>query len=444
MRTLQVVAHRSWDTVEPLRAEVDALDRASRRPCPFATFEYLRTLDAHDEYRRHGDELLFLAALEGPRLVGYLPLRRRRERVLGAWRTRVGVLADHDTDRPHVVAAAEDEARCCEAFYRHLVEREPGWTFLELLFQDAASGLDRPPALPATRFHVRRFENMPNSTIPLERPSLREHFASMPASFRRVVRRYARAALRSGRAEVVWSDDPSARLALLELYLDLERRSWKAAAGAGVTRHASRVAFFRELCQPWQPLALHFLFVLLDGVPIAGVLGGTFEGSDFGLETTFDDGYLDLAPGHLVLLMALHRAQARGLRSLNLDGNYAYYKARWGAEVTATRAVQIYRVPSLHWLKARAGALRRRLRPPEAQPDLANPERQRAAGRAAPGAGGAEAAAPDGRPDRSASRARADAALAALEAAGASVSRLAGPALEASLPFPLRTAGGLD
>lgn len=440
MRALEVVAHRSWDTVEPLRADVDALDRASRRPCPFATYEYLRALDAHDEYRRPGDELLFLTALDGGRLVGYLPLRRRQERLLGVRRTRIGVLADHDTDRPHVVATEEDEPACADAFYRHLLDREPGWTLLELLFQDAASALDRAPALPAGRFYVRRFENMPNSTIALAAPSLRDHFAALSKQFRRVVRRGVSEAFEAGRVEVVWSDDAAARLPLLDLYVDLERRSWKAAGGAGVGRDPRRLAFFRELCHPGQPMALHFLFVLLDGVPIAGKLGGTYEGRDYGLETAFDEGYRELSPGHLANLLLLHFALERGLRTLNLDGNYAYSKTRWGAAVTTTRAVQIFRVPSLHWLKARAGELRRRLRPPEARDAHGNPARQRVVEQEAPSPGEGAGAAAGAWPERGEARARTAETLAALASSGARLTRLGGPALEAVLPFPARAA----
>jgi hypothetical protein len=44
--------------------------------------------------------------------------------------------------------------------------------------------------------------------------------------------------------------------------------------------------------------------------------------------------------------------------------DFAYAKRRWGAEVTETRRLQVFRGASVHGLKALAGTLKRRLRGP--------------------------------------------------------------------------------
>ena len=85
----------------------------------------------------------------------------------------------HDTDRPHVVAAIEDEPRCCGAFYRHLLERERGWSLLELGMQDAESGLQTLPPMSWLRFHARRFPDMPNTTVPLRSRTFVEYWQSL-------------------------------------------------------------------------------------------------------------------------------------------------------------------------------------------------------------------------------------------------------------------------
>lgn len=80
---IEVRALRSLDALAPLRGDIDALNLAARRPCPYSTYEYVRAMFENDEYAAPGDELLFLCALRGGRLVGYLPLKRSRGRSLG-------------------------------------------------------------------------------------------------------------------------------------------------------------------------------------------------------------------------------------------------------------------------------------------------------------------------------------------------------------------------
>lgn len=436
MTPLRIEALRSLAAIAPFRAQIDALDRASRRPCPFSTYEYLETFLAHDEYGAREDELLFLAAFEGERLVGYLPLRKHRESMFGLSYGRIGMMISHDTDRPHAVARVEDERRVCDAFLAHLLDRERGWSLIELAMQDDASGLATPPRSPL-RFFSRRFPNMPNSTLPLANVrSLDEYLTMVGYNERKTMRRLGRRLLSAGKVEIVASNDPRAREPLLDLYLDLERRSWKETARAGIRRDPKRVAMFRALCDEAQPLALDVLLVLLDGVVIAGIVSGAYEGGLYGLETAFDDAYEDLGPGHLLMLALVKRALDGRFHSINFDGNYAYYKSRVGCTVTETAATQIYRTLSLPWAKALFGEARRRVEAFRAarrksEEQRFNPERRAVA------TDHEHESEKSGktRPLRDAERALCRRTLDALAAEGARVDRISGAPLAASLPF---------
>ena len=59
------------------REELNAINRASRLPDPFSTFEFYEIYFEHDEFFRHGvdTQLWFLTMREEGRIVGYLPLR---------------------------------------------------------------------------------------------------------------------------------------------------------------------------------------------------------------------------------------------------------------------------------------------------------------------------------------------------------------------------------
>ena len=49
MTTLRIQSLRSLDALAPYRTQIDVLNLASRRPCPFSTYEYIETFLAHDE-----------------------------------------------------------------------------------------------------------------------------------------------------------------------------------------------------------------------------------------------------------------------------------------------------------------------------------------------------------------------------------------------------------
>lgn len=421
MERLSVKAFTSLADVRRHREAMNALNLASRRPCPFSTVEYLETFLAHDEFGAKERELLVLAAFDGERLVGTLTLRKHWARLgRGLFFRRVGVMVSHDTDRPHVVSRPEDEARCAQAFYEHLVQ-QGGWSLLELNFQDSQSALLAPPPLNPLRYWVRRYENMPISCAPVAWADLDGYLKSRSKGSRRAFTRSFRRTAEAGRLETVSSSDSAAVPALLELYLDVERRSWKQAAHAGVGRDPRRVAFFRALAQPGQPMPLTVHLVLLDGLPVSGAVVGAFGGVLHALEICFDQDYEQTGCGHLGGLLAFRQAIREGLREVNMNGNYAYNKAHYGAEATPTWAVQVYRVGGLPWLKAQAGRVKRWLKPEAAAAGDFNPERREHETHTAE------------RPARAEERARAQAVLDELAAKRAKLERLSGHELELAL-----------
>ena len=425
---VEVKVVRSRAQLAPLFGELAALNFASRRPCPFSTPEFLSLTLEHDEFARPGDELLFLLAYAGERPVGYLPLRKTMRRAFGIPYGRIESLSLGYLDRPYAVARAEDEAACAAAFCRHLRERERGWSMLELTAQDAASAFHAIVNAPGRGYWARRRATDPNTTIPLPFVTLADYFNSLDGDFRRNVRARCRKLLAAGRVEVISSSEPAARGALLDMYLDIETRSWKASIGAGVDRHPERLALFRALYA--SPLTTPLLIILLDRVPIVGLAAIEYEGAWYVLEIAYNSAYSDLAPGYLLHLLALGEAIARGQRALNLLHAYAYYKKSWNGVVTETTAVQVYRVPNAPYLKARAGDVARSLARGGREEEQFNPARRAA------GEQGSSKDSP--RPPRDEAARLAAAALARLAMVSSGVRLLTGDALVATLPFPVQ------
>lgn len=399
----------SLDEIAEFADRLERLNLASRRPSPFATISYMRAFLANDEFAVGDYTPLFLVAFDGSEPVGWLALRRERVRILGVPTTRIAFLVSHDNERPGIVCREENERRCADAFVTALLERDRDWSQIEWMEQDATSTLAT-AAEQARGFLVRRFGNNPNATMVCQWEHAGEYFQGLSKNFRNALRHGIRRLLAEGQVEFVSSWDAEANRRLLELHLEIETNSWKGPQAAGIGRHPRRIAFFRALLDPGQPMAMSFRTLLLNGVPIASELNGVFAGSWFSLEGTYDEVYRDCSPGHLVFLMSVREALEQRAKAVNLLNNFAYSKKRFNAVITDTAAVEIFRPGTLSWAKAHGGAWRRRLLgKPTTQADVDfNLDKPKPDGGAAELPGTA-------RPDRSASRTRAAALLAACE-----------------------------
>jgi CelD/BcsL family acetyltransferase involved in cellulose biosynthesis len=378
---LTVHCARSLAELASSRDELDAINRASRLPDPFSTFGFYEIYVAHDEFHRHGvdTELWFLTVRENGAILGYLPLRRVRERVLGMAGARLEFLATHDNDRPHLVARPADEQRCRDAVLRYLHARRREWSFLDLRQQTDDSALSNASVFSLPRYYARRFPNPENGSIQIRWDTLRAWFGSLSHKMRSNIGRQFRALASLGRIEHLASSDPAATPLLFELYRTIEPRSWKAGADATISRSPRRVEFFRRLLDPHGPFRVRIDLLLLDGVPIAGLLCAAFERRLYAMHIVFDDAFAKVGPGSAVLLLGMREAIEGCYLCFNLLSGFSYYKTRWQAEVTKTHSLQVYRMASPRFLRAALGGLRRALLPPRELAADFNPARRETA-----------------------------------------------------------------
>jgi hypothetical protein len=213
------------------------------------------------------------------------------------------------------------------------------------------------------------------------------------------------------------SSKPAARAALYELFLDIERRSWKTRGSAGV---GSREETYRAvLADPASPLELFVAVLLLDGLPIGGSVWGTYGNNSYYFQSVYAESHEALSPGTLMTWLPIQSALATRRAQFNMLPDFSYYKSRWLAETIETETLQVFRVGSRYHLKAMLGDFKRKiLERHEAKKALANPWKE--------AAGKANGAAP-------VNRARVDTLTSAARAAGAS--ELDAAALKALSPF---------
>ncbi|WP_298829549.1 GNAT family N-acetyltransferase [uncultured Piscinibacter sp.] len=368
------------------REEIDALNRQAAHPDPFSSFAHLQARLRHDEEDSSGrsTQLWLLLAFREERLVGYVALRRVERRMLGLRVATVGFLVTHDADRPHVVARRGDETPVVTAMYCHLLGRRSEWSSLEFIQQSAASTLfPPPPGVDLSGYLLRQWPSLENCTIRIRWNSLGGYLAELSKKFRSNLRREFRGLLAAGRAETIASSDPADTPALLALYLGIEPNSWKAHGEAAIGSHPRHIAQFRSLLEEGQPMRVSIRLLLLDGLPVAGIINGAFETGLHALHIVYDDRLSRFAPGSAMLLLGVGQAIEEGHEFFNLRSGFGYYKSRWLAECTPLHVAQIYRRGSLPYWRRRLGDWKRRLAAPVAPAvsAMCNPARREAAAR---------------------------------------------------------------
>ena len=380
---IEVRCLHSLRDAQPFREAMNALNLASARPDPFSTFEF------YANHLRNGvpdpatAQLWLLLAFIEDRLVGYLALKLRRLRVLCLPAAKLELLTAFKAARPHLIVAADSRAAVQAAIYAYIFGRRREWSLLEFAQQDASSALLPPPAQATSDgYSFQQWPNLENGSIAVRWDSSTAYFSALSGKFRRSVSRQMRTLLAAGDVQLLTSSDQETLSPLLELYRSVEAHSWKARTDVAFEGVDRRIEFYRELMEPGQPMRITIHVLLLDGVPIAGLITGIFAGGLYALQMAYDDRYGRLAPGSALLLMGMRLAIESAYRFFDLLQGFGYHKERWLAQMTGTQSLQIYRTGSpFYWRRVLGDAKRRWFAAaPDVDAPLSNPARHAIAG----------------------------------------------------------------
>jgi hypothetical protein len=358
---IEVRCLHSLNDAAPYREVMNALNLASARPDPFSTFEFF------DNHLRHcgpdaaAPQLWLLLAFIEDRLVGYLALKLCGSRVLGLPAAKLELLTAFKADRPQLVVANDAAADVRAAIYAYIFSRSKEWSLLEFAQQDAASALLPLPAQATSGGHsFQQWPNLESGCIAVRWESSTAYFAALSRKSRSNVSRQMRTLLAAGNVQLLTSSDRETLRPLFELYRSVEAHSWKARTDVAFEGVHKRMEYFTALMERDQPMRITIQILLLDGVPIAGLITGAFARGLYALHIAYDDRYARLAPGSAILLMGMRLAIAGGSEFFNLLQGFGYYKSRWLAEMTGTQSLQIYRFGSpFYWRRVLGDAKRR-------------------------------------------------------------------------------------
>ena len=85
-----------------------------------------------------------------------------------------------------------------------------------------------------------------------------------------------RTLLAAGDVQLLTSSDPETLAPLFELYRSVEAHSWKARSDVAFAGRNRWIEYYRGLMDVGQPMRVAIHVLLLDGVPIAGLITGAF------------------------------------------------------------------------------------------------------------------------------------------------------------------------
>lgn len=348
-----------------LRGEWDGVVGRSAEPSIYATFDFLESSFTHFALR-HQDELAILALWDGRRLEGFAPLRLSQTRSSGVTARKLSLLNDWEADRAPLVFPPGREEECTLAMFSFLAQHSGRWDFLKIRQVSPDGGVARGVSRwchEHKNLVLLERDRCPSPFVPLAGLSWDLYLAGLGARTRKNVRRLLHHVEGEGGHLEVFEDPGRMGLAL-DLYLDLEVRSWKRQAGQGVGKNSRNAAFYRELLPRLAAGARAAVsFLKFRDRRVAGLIEYRLGDSVYAIQTVFDDQAARSSPGAALQALCLRRWIGAGARDYELCANFLEDKLRWTSHLRENREVVIQqRGRPRHWLLFGPGAIRRRLR----------------------------------------------------------------------------------
>lgn len=144
-----------------------------------------------------------------------------------------------------------------------------------------------------------------------------------------------------------------------EAILDVEKGSWKAAAGTSLTAQKFQESFHMDLIQAASQNGLLLGFVLeLDGQPIAYLHGVLYNNVFCNLKSSYKEEFRELSPGHVLRASVLERLYDRKVALYDFMGVCDEHKRVWTDQKYSRVTYVLYN----HTFRARTARLGQKVR----------------------------------------------------------------------------------
>lgn len=286
--------------------------------------------------------LLLIVVLAGDVVRAIAPMQIVRQRWLGREYRCLGFLGQPtEVDRP-VLIAPEHEDVMAQAVADHVMGERDRW--------DCAIIYDQPPDSPFLRAMALRLRSVDMIVTLPEGPACPSvemsgdwtaYLAGRSRAQRRSGRRHEMRLRAAGTLAMETCDCGEHPDEMLERYARLEERSWKPAAGLGVAKTSTHLAFWRTLVRRYSSEgAAHFRFLVLDGQDIAATFGLLWNRCFYSLHIVHDQARAHYSPGFVLTQLELQEAFRRGdYRCVDYLGGFLSNKRGWATHTFVTTAL---------------------------------------------------------------------------------------------------------
>lgn len=290
-------------------------------------------------------EIFVLCIQEGPEIVGIAPFQVSPVHIYGKVHRQLSFLgAPWEVDRPRFLFARDPE-ECARAAARTLLAHRDRWDLAWFHEQDATD-----PALRAfcneLQAHSVLHGRAPGSHCPYLtlRGGWQPFLATKSQKFRKNLRSSKRKLEALGPLEYATCAGEADRLhALLAEYESLERRSWKAKGGVGVTQSVEHLRFYHHLIDAFGADGRFVLRTLrVGGQLVAATFGLVHDRRYYSLHIAHDAAYAAHSPGTLLEALELEECFDSGIEEYEFLGGFLKNKVRWTDQMRDTVFVHLY------------------------------------------------------------------------------------------------------
>jgi len=325
-----------------LHAEWSALEARAELRHPFLSADWV---SAWWEGFGVPGALRVLTARRGGELCAVLPLVAGRGAVSRGLAfvpgRRLALLSNGYADRSGVLAP-DGEGEAVSALVARLSSGVDGWDFLDLRYM-AGEDLERlRGALEGAGLDCEVFPSDPCYVLRLD-GDMESYLASRSGHFRKRLKETKKRLDRAGPWRVARLDELGSPEEALELFLALDRKSWRAETGTAIAEDPAAVGFYRALVRRFAARGgLDLRLLQLGDEPIAGVLAVEYRGRVFGLKTAFDPEHRALSPGTHLLRTLIEDAFERGHLAFDFIRGEDDLRRRWAGEKSSFGRMMVY------------------------------------------------------------------------------------------------------
>jgi len=350
-----ITGEPSWDELDE---RWEQLMNVAPGAAAFQGFPFLRC------WWRHfggGKAPFVVTAIKGDRLVGAIPLQLVRRRLLGRkYRVLEFIGMPDELDRPRAIIAGDD-IETLRSLLGAVAARRSDWDILHLdELEDACWQIDCIEGWADDNGFKRH--RMPLHSVPyLEKKGDWEAFLGAKSGhFRKRLRAARRRAARDWDVRYEAGHGGPAMARFVDLFLEVERKSWKFDERVDVGSVDGYRAFYEDLLgNDADELRGHALVQYFDDTPSAVTLGFSSREIYYSLQIAHDARFDRYSPGTLLEAREMEWFFAEtSLQRFDFLGGGNANKRRWTHTATETSSL-IIRRPGLHM--AMADLLRHRL-----------------------------------------------------------------------------------